>query len=163
MRSSFLILVCLFSLNAGAAVHALFPSGNATLIIQGSDSDANALFDSMNVVPVDDGKRLSKHVSYQTMFASSVFDLTCNKSRLAGIASCTLKFFSPEAFINESQKIVLMGINDKSDARSVAKMFIDKISNPYQAEVFLSTDLKLRIWKTFDSSGDVVSVTMSYN
>jgi hypothetical protein len=56
-----------------------------------------------------------------------------------------------------------MGIDDRFDAPTTAKLFKETSSNPYQAQVFLSADGKLRIWKTFDSSGDVVSLTMTYN
>lgn len=163
MKNLFLILMCLFSTYAKAEVLALFTNDNATLVIQGNDSDANALFDSMNVESTDNGGVLSKHISYETRYARPVFDLTCNKSQIVENASCTLKLFSPEAVINKSYKSVLMGINDRFDATAVANMFNNHTSNPYRAEVFLSIDRKLRVWKTFNSSGDVVSFTMSYN
>jgi hypothetical protein len=163
MKVSFLILLFLFSTYAKAEVFALFPGENATLIIQGNDSDAISLFNSMNVEPANNGSILSKHISFETMFARPVFDLACKKSQSAGNASCTLKFFSPEAVINKSQKSVLMGINDQLEAPAVAKLFNNKTTSPYQAEVFLSVDEKLRIWKTFNSSGDIVSFTISYN
>jgi hypothetical protein len=163
MKIAFLTIMFLFSTTAHAEVHALFPTDDATLIIQGNDADATALFDSMNVATLDDGRTLSKHVSYDTMFAKSVFDLTCKQARSTAGTSCTLKFFSPEAVVNKVQKSILMGINDRLDARSVASMFNEKTSTPYQAEVFLSMDGKLRIWKTFNSSGDVASFTMTYN
>ncbi len=156
------ILLVFFSVYAKADVTAFFPNDNATLIIQGNDSDANALFEAMNITPTSNGSIVTKHIDYETIYAKPVFDLTCNKSQLTGNASCTLKFFSPESVISKDQESVLMGINDQFDATAVAKMFNTISSDPHQAEVFRSLSGELHIWKTYNSSGDVVSFTMSF-
>lgn len=157
------LLLFFVSVGANAAVTDFFSADKATLLIQGKDLDAGNLYDAMNVVAETDGTIDVKHISYDSMYANPVFDLTCKKSQLTDVASCTLKFFSPGAVVNSAYKSVLMGINDRFDAPTTAKKFNETSSNPHQAHVFLSADGKLRIWKTFDSSGDVVSFTMTYN
>lgn len=162
MKLLTIVFVLFLSICAKAEVHAFFPENDATLLIQGTDSDATKLYDAMNVAPLANGEVLSKHISYETMYARPVFDLSCNKSQLSGAASCTLKFFSPEAVINKEQKSILMGVNDQFDSKTIAKQFNQISGDAYKAEVFQSTDKKFRIWKTFNSSGEVASLTMSY-
>lgn len=157
------LLILLVSVGANGAVNDFFAADKATLVIQGKDADAVNLYEAMNVVPETDGSINVKHINYEAMYANPVFDLTCKKSQLTDVASCTLKFFSPGAVVNSTYKSVLMGINDRFDAPTTAKMFHETSSDRYQAQVFSSADGKLRIWKTFDSAGDVVSFTMKYN
>lgn len=131
-------------------------------MIQGSDSDAVNLFDAINVLPVEQSGVQKKHVELGTSSAEPVFDLTCNKSVLSGVASCTLKVFPALAVINKNQKSFLMGINDRFDAPAIAQKFLHAGGNSHQGEVFWSINSKLRIWKTFDGTGRVVSFTVTY-
>lgn len=163
MKKFFILSLFVISYTSKAEVGALFPNDSAILVIQGNDSDASNLFEAMNITPSENDKVITKHIYHETMYAKPVFDLTCKKSKLVGNASCTLKFFSPEAVINKEFKSVLVGINDQFDAPEVAKMFNQISGNPYQAEVFRSLNGKLHIWKTKNSSGEIVSFTMSYN
>lgn len=163
MKAISIAVLFLLSVSAKAEIGAFFPENQATLVIQGKNEDASKLYEAMKVTPSAANNTLTKHISYETMYANPVFDLTCNKSQLTNASSCTLKFFSPGAVIMKDQKAVLMGINDRFDAPDIAKLFNETSNNSYQAESFLSEDGKLRIWKTFNSSGEVVSFTMSYN
>ncbi len=163
MKIIFNVLIFLFAGYAHANVGAIFTADEATLIIQGNDTDASSLYAAMNVAPSNDGNKLTKHINYETMYAQPVFDLTCNESQLTKVFSCTLKFSSPGAVISKDQKWVLMGINDRIDSRHFAKLFNDVSSDHYRAEVFRSIDGTLHIWKTYDSTGGVVSFTISYN
>lgn len=162
MRFLFTSLVLLFAGFANAKVGAFFLQDDATLLIQGNDNDAEALYQAMNVAPVDDGLKLTKHISLETMYLKPVFDLTCNNSKQTKIASCTLKFFSPSAVINKEHKSVLVGVNDEIDAAQIEKMFNNLMIDPYQAEVFRSEDGALHIWKTFKAGG-IASFTIQYN
>lgn len=103
-----------------------------------------------------------KHIELSTISADPVFDLTCNKSVLSGVASCTFKIFPSLALINKNQKSILMGINDRFDAPAIAQKFLHSDENAYQGEVFRSAENKLRMWKTFDRDGHTVSFTVTY-
>lgn len=155
-------LTLLISSYSFAEVGALFQNDSAVLLIQGKDTDAESLYGAMNVQFEPQGNLNVKHISYENMYARPVFDLTCNLALMSGARSCTLKFFSPQSVINNGQKSVLMGINDQFDAPDIAKLFNQISNDPHQTEVFRSLDGKLRIWKTFNSAGQVSSFTMSY-
>lgn len=160
LTTTFLLLLSVY---VKAEVGAFFPENQATLLIQGQNNDASKLYDAMNVIPSTDNNVLTKHIGYEVTYANPAFDLTCSESQLTKSASCTLKFFSSGAVIMKEQKAVLMGINDRFDAPNIAKLFNETSNDSYRAEVFLSQDGKLRIWKTFNSFGEIVSFTMSYN
>ncbi len=162
MKLSFIFLTFFSFSYAQADTTVFFPSGDGIVLIQGQDSDASDLFNAMAVAPTEQSGVLKKHISMSTMSSDPVFDLSCNKAKLTGTASCTFKIFPALASINKNQKSILLGINDQYDAPAIASSFLHASGNPYQGEVFYSVNRKLRIWKTFDSTGKVVSFTAQY-
>lgn len=151
------------SLCLKAEVGVLFSENQATLLVQGKNTDAENLYEAMNVPSSSNNNVLTKKIVYTAMFANPVFEQICNKSLLTNSTSCSIKFFSPGAVLFKDKNAILMGINDQFDSVKIAKLFNQTSSNSYQAQVFLSEDEKLKIWKTYDSSGEVVNFTMSYN
>ncbi|MBP9680729.1 MAG: hypothetical protein KBD76_04955 [Bacteriovorax sp.] len=73
-----LLLLAVTSVHAETGV--LFPSNHALLLIQGPDSEAKALFDSMNVAAISKNKILKKEINLTTTLGpmgDSVFNLIC--------------------------------------------------------------------------------------
>lgn len=162
MKYFTIVFFLLLSVSSNAEISSLFSDQRAILIIRGSNTDVLRLYDAMNVQPVLENNMMVKNIKYETLQTDPVFDLTCKKSLLTNSASCTLKFFPPAALIQKDQKSILMGINDPFDAPDVAQLFHETSNNSHQAEIFLSEDQTLRIWKTL-SAGKVISLTMMYN
>lgn len=164
MRTLGLLIVVLFSLNGFAETKGLFLDQQAIVIIQGQDTDAKNLYDSMKVTPVENGNQLQKEFIHQTAQAEDVFSLLCTASKLnPDLVSCTLKVFpSSQAIVNKENRWLLVGINDQFDAPDVAKNF-NHAGDQYRGEVFKSLDEKLYIYKTFNSQGDVASFTIEFD
>lgn len=164
---TFLITSLLFAISS---VHAetgvLFPSNQALLMIQGPDSEAKALFDSMNVTAISENGLLKKEINLTTSFGPTgdpVFNLICKYAELTHAAACTLKVFSEmETTISKNNKYFLIGVNDRYAAPRIAKMFLDLDNNSHQRIVFHSVNGKFKIWKTLDLDGKTVSFTMEY-
>lgn len=153
----------LLSISANADVGALFPGESAWLFIQGNNTDALNLYEAMNVTPDVTSNNLKKRIAFQTTPENPIFDLSCDKSPLTEDAACIIKFTPAGTAINKDQKTILMGINNRISANKMATLFKQISSTPYQGEVFLSEDGKLRIWITFNRDGDVVAFTIKYN
>lgn len=132
----------------------------AKIIIQGSDSDALRLFDSINQVPVTEGNFLKKEITYFVV-GDAAFKLSCRLSKLTNSGSCTLFMTSMVASLDKISKSVLLGINDQFDAPRLSKNFHDD-GDQFRPLIFQSDDSKLQIWKTKNSMGDVVSFTLTY-
>jgi hypothetical protein len=164
---AFLITLLLFAI---APVHAetgiLFPPNQALLIIQGPDSEAKELFDSINVTAIPEAGLLKKEINLNTTLGpvgEPVFNLICKYSELSHAASCTLKVFpAMETSISRDRKYFLVGVNDRYAAPRIAKMFLDLDTNNHQRIVFHSINGKFKIWKMLDVDGKTVSFSMEY-
>lgn len=166
MKAHLIFLILFVIRSAYAETGVLFPSNQAILIIQGLDSDAKTLFEAMNVTATKKSGTLKKEVNLTTSLGplgDSVFKLTCKYTELSNAASCNIKVFSAlEATINKNTKYILIGVNDRYAATQISKSFFDLDSNPHQRIIFHSINGKLKLWKTLNSNGDVVSFTMEY-
>ncbi|MNT40227.1 hypothetical protein D3C72_1765280 [compost metagenome] len=114
----------------------------------------------MQALPKDDSGTLNKTLEFNKT-GEPYFSVACNYSPLASDASCTIKVTHEMAALNKEHKSILMGVNDFHEAPSVAKKFLHT-GDAYQGEVFKSFNGQLRIWKTFDHEGNVVSFTLQY-
>jgi len=156
---SFLVIF-LTSIFSVAKTQIFIRDNSATILVQGTDSDAERLFNSIRQEPKADGSVLKKSVTYYVV-GEPAFQVSCNFSTLSKNGSCNLQMDSRVASIHKDSKSVLLGINDQFDAPRFARNFFDDGSR-YQAIVFQSEDAKLKIWKTLDASGGVVSFTLTY-
>ena len=164
MKLLILLVSTLMSANAFAEIYPMFAVRQATIIIQGADQDAIHLFNAMNVQQEEIDQKIVKKIAHSTMYAEDVFDLVCTaaKNNLNNV-SCTLKVFaSQQSIVNTERKWFIVGVNDSFDARQVAQQF-KHLGGQQAGNIFTSTDTKLRIYKTFDSQGEIVSFTIQFN
>lgn len=167
LTSILISAIILFSTLSKAAVTEVFKKDYVVFNIEGTDLESNQLFDAMLVKPTVSHFELLKHIKYENIFSDLVFDLVCLQTIETQSTSCRLKLFSNNTIIDSERKYVRLNIRDQMSvphsADTFAKMFFNNIvDSNRQADVFLSADKKLRLWKTYNEEGKVVLFNVEY-
>ncbi len=135
-----------------AAEQAFFGGNKATILIQGSaqDLDAVNLFNAMNVPINNEEGKFSKIINFKNSIGSPLFNLVCKVSKsVENLGSCTLNIHTSKfANIDKVKREALFMVS-ASDAWEIVPQFVQ----PKWPEniVFLSINKKLGI--VIDNAG----------
>lgn len=139
-----------------AATKGFFGNPNqVAVVVQGRDTDAPHLFDSLNVPTEETPSGFKKNMTFFSSTNEKTFNLICTKSKnIEAFGSCTLEFFRSKWTKIDSESVLLAFDNHNSIAISQAFSEPDGLGVVYQ-----SIDGRLTIRLNDSTSGKVFSIS----
>jgi hypothetical protein len=159
-----LIIFCVTTF-AYAETTVQYQPGDAgvSVTIHGMDSDAQSLYEAMNVEP-EDGLNVIKKSILLTRMREPILDLMCVKSKTSDATSCTIKFIPGIlTIINYEQGYVKFEVIDSYAAPRIANLFVKSNEPGPEQTVFQSLNGKLRLWKGMSAYGQVGAFTVEFS
>lgn len=162
MKNYIIILSLLLPSYSWAGTFPFFTDGSVRVIVQGNDTDAVSLYDSLTAEPVESNGINEKKYELKASSGELIFQVSCRKAITSAAASCTVVFnewlFHPATSqINSEEKYANLEAVDKFYASEIASNF-----NETNGNVFVSEDHSLRIVVLKDHNDKVNKFIANY-
>ena len=146
MKFHLILLILLLANSTFASTFGFFsPTGDSVkIIVQGNDSDATNLFDSLKTSAIEENGVLKKSIKVESSTFHTIYDISCNKSINSNSASCTISLNSEYmgVLINKEQRSASLVPYGRMDTfASYSEFIIPQNTNT----IFLSSDERLEI------------------
>jgi len=164
MQKLFFIISLLSSSVVLADTAVLFMGNDGVVLVQGKDSDAKLIYESMNVEPTGSNGKLTKEITVNSVESEPIFSLSCATAEAnPNAAACIFKFFTnPRVTFGKDKKYIFVRIENPNEAIEAATKFKHQTDVSTSGEVFLSLNKRLHLWKTFSENGEAIAFSIEY-